>query len=128
MEIGRQIRKRLSPAVSISWRPFQEQSFRIRASYKDIFRVPTFTDLYYLRMGNVNLKPEKATQYNIGFTWNDEISPFIRLLSVSVDGYYNKVSDKIVAIPNMYIWKNDEYGRSGNKGDRCKSKCQYTFI
>ena len=98
-------KKRLSPAVSISWRPFQEQSFRIRASYKDIFRVPTFTDLYYLRMGNVNLKPEKATQYNIGFTWNDEISPFIRLLSVSVDGYYNKVSDKIVAIPNMYIWK-----------------------
>lgn len=109
-------KKRLSPAVSISWRPFQEQSFRIRASYKDIFRVPTFTDLYYLRMGNVNLKPEKATQYNIGFTWNDEISPFIRLLSVSVDGYYNKVSDKIVAIPNMYIWKMMNMGEVGIKG------------
>lgn len=109
-------KKRLSPAVSISWRPFQEQSFRIRASYKDIFRVPTFTDLYYLRMGNVNLKPEKATQYNIGFTWNDEISPFIRLLSVSVDGYYNKVSDKIVAIPNMYIWKMMNMGEVEIKG------------
>lgn len=109
-------KKRLSPAVSISWRPFQEQSFRIRASYKDIFRVPTFTDLYYLRMGNVNLKPEKATQYNIGFTWNDEISPFIRLLSVSVDGYYNKVSDKIVAIPNMYIWKMMNMGEVKIKG------------
>ena len=72
-------KKRLSPAVSISWRPFQEQSFRIRASYKDIFRVPTFTDLYYLRMGNVNLKPEKATQYNIGFTWNDEILSLIHI-------------------------------------------------
>ena len=109
-------KKRLSPAVSISWRPFQEQSFRIRASYKDIFRVPTFTDLYYLRMGNVNLKPEKATQYNIGFTWNDEISPFIRLLSVSVDGYYNKVSDKIVAIPNMYIWKMMNMGEVAISG------------
>lgn len=67
-------------------------------------------------MGNVNLKPEKATQYNIGFTWNDEISPFIRLLSVSVDGYYNKVSDKIVAIPNMYIWKMMNMGEVEIKG------------
>ncbi len=109
-------KKRLSPAVSFSWRPFSEQSFRIRASYKDIFRVPTFADLYYLRMGNINLKPEKATQYNIGLTWNDEIGSFIRLLSVSVDGYYNKVSDKIVAIPNMYIWKMMNMGEVEIKG------------
>ncbi len=109
-------KKRLSPAVSLSWRPFPEQSFRIRTSYKDIFRVPTFTDLYYLRMGNINLKLEKATQYNIGLTWNDELGSFIRLLSVSVDGYYNKVSDKIVAIPNMYIWKMMNMGEVEIKG------------
>ena len=58
----------------------------------------------------------KTTQYNIRFTWNDEISPFIRLLSVSVDSYYNKVSDKIVAIPNMYIWKMMNMGEVEIKG------------
>ena len=56
-------KRRLSPAVSLSWRPFSESTLRIRASYKDIFRVPTFTDLYYLRMGNTNLKPEETSQY-----------------------------------------------------------------
>lgn len=109
-------RKRLSPAVSLSWRPFAGQAFRIRASYKDIFRVPTFTDLYYLRMGNTNLKPERATQYNIGMTWSGEIGSFIHSFSLSADGYYNKIHDKIVAIPNMYIWKMMNMGEVDIKG------------
>ena len=97
-------RKRLSPAVSLSWRVMPEYNFRLRASYKDIFRVPTFNDLYYLRMGNTNLKPERATLYNLGMTWSGSL-PFINYLNASVDGYYNRVSDKIVAIPTMFIWK-----------------------
>ncbi|WP_337941266.1 TonB-dependent receptor [Parabacteroides sp.] len=97
-------RKRLSPAVSLSWRVMPEYNFRLRVSYKDIFRVPTFNDLYYLRMGNTNLKPERATQYNLGMTWSGSL-PFINYLNASVDGYYNRVSDKIVAIPTMFIWK-----------------------
>ncbi|WFE86582.1 TonB-dependent receptor plug domain-containing protein [Parabacteroides chongii] len=97
-------RKRLSPAVSLSWRVMPEYNFRLRASYKDIFRVPTFNDLYYLRMGNTNLKPERATQYNLGMTWSGSL-PFINYLNAFVDGYYNRVSDKIVAIPTMFIWK-----------------------
>ena len=34
--------------------------------YKNTFRVPTFNDLYYLRIGNTSLRPEKAREYNIG--------------------------------------------------------------
>lgn len=109
-------RKRLSPAASVSWRPFAAQSFRIRASYKDIFRVPTFTDLYYLRMGNTNLKPERTTQYNVGLTWSSEIGTVIRQFNLSADGYLNKVHDKIVAIPNMYIWKMMNMGEVDIKG------------
>lgn len=52
-------RKRLSPAVSLTWRPVKKASWRLRASYKDIFRVPTFNDLYYLLIGNSRLRPEK---------------------------------------------------------------------
>lgn len=97
-------RKRLSPAASLSWRILPEHNLRVRASYKDIFRVPTFNDLYYLRIGNTNLKPERATQYNVGLTWGGEVL-FARHLSLSVDGYYNRVKDKIVAIPTMFVWK-----------------------
>ena len=109
-------RKRLSPAVSVSLRPFPDNAFRVRASYKDIFRVPTFTDLYYLRMGNTNLQPEKATQYNLGLTWSGEAGNLFRYLSFSADGYYTKVKDKIVAIPTMYIWKMMNMGEVDIKG------------
>lgn len=103
-------RKRLSPAVSASWRILPEENLRVRVSYKDIFRVPTFNDMYYLRIGNTNLIPEKATQYNLGVTWSGDFSIF-SYLSLSADGYYNQVKDKIVAMPTMFIWKMINMGK-----------------
>ena len=109
-------RKRLSPAVGFSWQPFRSNTLRVRASYKDIFRVPTFTDLYYLRVGNTNLKPEKAKQYNAGLTWSGSIGQRISYVSISADGYYNRVEDKIVALPTMYIWRMMNVGQVEIKG------------
>ena len=97
--------KRLSPALGISVKPFDFTNLRIRLAYKDIYRVPTFNDMYYLRIGNTNLKPEKAKQLNAGITWIGNIGDFIDYLSISSDFYYNKVEDKIVAFPTMFIWK-----------------------
>jgi len=119
LEIGEAAddRKRLSPAVSLSYRILPDQNLRIRASYKDIFRTPTFNDLYYDRLGNKELDSEKATQYNLGLTWSGTV-PGLRLdyLSVTADGYYNRVKDKIVALPTMFIWKMMNMGRVNIKG------------
>lgn len=103
-------RKRLSPGASLSWRILEDQNLRARISYKDIFRVPTFNDMYYLRIGNTNLKPEKTTQYNIGMTWSGELSSLFSYMNVTVDGYYNRVKDKIVALPTLYVWKMMNFG------------------
>ncbi len=110
-------RQRLSPAASLSYRILNRQNLRVRASYKDIFRIPTFNDLYYDRIGNRSLNPEKTTQYNLGLTWSSAF-PGIRLdfLSLTVDGYYNQVTDKIVAIPTMFIWKMMNMGEVEIKG------------
>ena len=109
-------RKHLSPAIALLWKPFGGNALRLRASYKDIFRAPTFTDLYYLRIGNIDLKPEKAKQYNIGLTWSGSFGQLIRYLSVSTDGYYNKIEDKIVALPTLYIWRMMNMGEVEIKG------------
>jgi outer membrane cobalamin receptor len=109
-------KKRLSPALSLSWRPFIEEALRVRLSYKDIFRIPTFTDLYYLRMGNRSLRPEKTKQYDLGLTWNGQIGNAVRDLNITVDGYYNKVTDKIVALPTLYIWRMMNMGKVDIKG------------
>ncbi|MDR2498126.1 MAG: TonB-dependent receptor [Tannerellaceae bacterium] len=109
-------RKRLSPAISLSVRPFAANALRLRASWQDIFRTPTFTDLYYLRLGNTNLRPERASQYNLGLTWTGGGYGPIRLLSASADAYYNKVSDKIVAFPTLYVWKMINMGEVEMRG------------
>ena len=104
-------RKRLSPTLSASWQPWEEEQLFVRALYKNTFRVPTFSDLYYLRMGNTSLKPEKATEYTVGITWSGAPFSFTDFVSLTVDGYYNEVKDKIIAFPSTYVWKMQNYGR-----------------
>ena len=105
-------RKRLSPAVSLSWKPFDNYGLRFRASYKDIFRTPTFNDLYYTIIGNTNLRPETTRQANLGITWSKSITDLrLKFISLSTDAYYNIVNDKIVAIPTMFVWKMMNVGK-----------------
>ncbi|MDR0995541.1 MAG: TonB-dependent receptor [Tannerella sp.] len=109
-------RHRLSPALSFSLRPFPASSLRLRASYKDAYRAPTFTDLYYLRFGNLNLRPERAAQFDLGLTGNWALSGVLTYLAASADAYYNRVRDKIVALPNLYVWKMMNMGKVDIRG------------
>lgn len=108
-------KKEVSPAVALSWQPFTAVPMRLRASVKEVFRAPTLADLYYLRMGNVGLKPERAMQYNVGATYSGLFFEKLNL-SVSLDCYHNYVKDKIVALPTMYIWRMQNYGKVEIKG------------
>lgn len=93
-------RRELSPAVFFSYRPFGNGEFSINGFFKRIFRMPTFNDLYYTEIGNANLRPEKTCQYDLGVTYDKEFShPFFDAVSLKIDGYYNEVTDKIIAYP-----------------------------
>ena len=95
--------RRLSPSVSLSYKLVADQDLFLRASYKNIFRSPTFNESYYYHLGSTDLLPESTDQYNIGMTYNtaSEDCDF----QMTLDGYYNHVKDMIVAVPyNMFIW------------------------
>ncbi|MEZ3551117.1 MAG: TonB-dependent receptor plug domain-containing protein [Muribaculaceae bacterium] len=103
---------RLSPSASVSFQPFWSLFF-IRASYKNIFRMPTFNDNYYFRMGSVSLKPEDSNQVNLGFTYQMPAFSWLSAAVFTADAYYNTVKNKIVAIPqNMYIWSMMNLGKA----------------
>lgn len=51
-------KREFTPAVFLSYKPFKRHDFNIRAFYKQIFRMPTFNDLYYTDIGNIALRPE----------------------------------------------------------------------
>lgn len=117
VKIGKEAddRKRLSPAVSLSWKPLEESGWRLRASYKDIFRTPTFNDLYYAVIGNNRLKSESTKQFNLGTAWSGSPA-FFDYLSLSADAYYNRVDDKIIAVPTMFVWKMSNVGKVETMG------------
>lgn len=104
-------RFRLSPAVSVSYKLFEDKNIRVRASYQDMFRTPTFNDLYYNRIGNKMLDPEIARQFNVGATWRQGFSGVLDEVSLQADGYFNKVEDKIVALPTLFVWKMMNLGK-----------------
>ena len=103
---------RLSPSFGVVVSPFDCDMLHLRASVKDACRVPTFADLYYLRLGNVGLKPEKATQCNVGATLYLNGQDVFRNLTFTADAYYNNVRDKIVALPTMYVWRMMNFGEA----------------
>lgn len=109
---------RLSPYASVSVQPFGRVDLRVRAFYKNIFRLPTFNDLYYGRIGNPDLKPETTNQYNLGLTYSVRIGHYVPLLSFTADAYHNDVRDKIVAFPskNIYTWTMLNYGKVSING------------
>jgi outer membrane cobalamin receptor len=102
----------LSPYISVSVKPFLNHDFRVRVFYKDIFRMPTFNDLYYSQVGKRDLQPEKTNQYNLGLTYSVSVGKWIPLLSFTADAYHNDVTNKIVATPNKgYLWTILNYGK-----------------
>ena len=118
---------RFSPSLSFSYRllgggRMTGDELYLRASYKDIFRVPTFNENYFFHYGSSDLKPEKTHQLNVGVTWkktspmegeNGESLRYRRWsLQATVDGYRNRVTDKIVGVPyNMFIWRTVNVAR-----------------
>ncbi|MBO4870564.1 MAG: TonB-dependent receptor [Muribaculaceae bacterium] len=111
---------KFTPAVFISYQPWLEHDLNFRAFYKRIFRMPTFNDLYYTDMGNASLRPEYATQWNVGAMYqhyNDE--SWFNALHLSADAYYNIVDDKIIAVPKgtgQYRWMMMNIGKVKIRG------------
>ena len=110
---------RFTPALFLNYYLLKDKSLSIRGYIKNNFRMPTFNDLYYTEVGNANLKPEKATQYDVGISLSPTLSykrgskVALLDLTISADGYYNTVNDKIVAYPKgqQFRWTMMNLGK-----------------
>ena len=110
---------RLTPALFVNVYPFSGTFFSMRAYVKKSFRMPTFNDLYYTDMGNANLVPESALQYDAGFVLNKHFERgVVRHAEMHFDAYYNTIHDKIVAYPKgqQFRWTMLNLGKVHIKG------------
>lgn len=123
---------RLSPSLSLSYHllghPVGNADVYLRASYKDIFRVPTFNESYFFHYGSTDLQPESTRQCNLGATWQQRWLANLSTM-MTVDGYLNRVSDKIVGVPyNMFVWRMVNLGKVDVRGVDVSVKAEQKLL
>ena len=91
------------PSLSLFWRPVNYLEFDAYA--KRSYRLPSFNDLYYSQIGNSSLVPELAEQYGLDIRFSGRKPAYFHW-DVRVSPYFNRVSNKIVAIPtsSQFRW------------------------
>lgn len=110
---------RFTPMFLASW---HRRAFTVRAFHKRIFRAPTLNDLYYTLVGNAQLRPEYTSQFDLGVDYKD------RHLHLALDAYYNRIEDKIVAIPMkcQFRWSMVNFGLVKSLGLSATAGCDRT--
>lgn len=104
---------RFSPSASVSVRLLESADLYARASYKSIFRMPTFSEAYFDHYGSEELLPETVDQLNLGLSYTASSLGWLQSLTVSADAYANHVRNMIVAVPvNMFVWRMTNMGRA----------------
>jgi vitamin B12 transporter len=97
------------PAASLGWR-FPETGTRLRATYAEGFRAPSFNELYFPNFGNPDLGPERSSEWNAGVDqeiWHD-------VVTVSGTYFDRRVKDDIVTVlvdPETFEFRPENVGQ-----------------
>jgi vitamin B12 transporter len=108
-------RTRLTPYLELRFVPHKKINFL--TYYRNSFRMPNFNELYYNNVGNSNLKPEDAHQFNLTTSWTilDKNRSY---LGLQLSAYYNRLNNMILSIPtkNLFTWSVQNIGKNEVKG------------
>ncbi|MGB2127973.1 MAG: TonB-dependent receptor plug domain-containing protein [Flavicella sp.] len=76
------------------------------------YRVPTYNEMYWPRVGNLDLQPEYARQIDIGFSFNN------KQFALETAFFYIEMDDKIIWLPsvNSNQWRPKNIVEAINKG------------
>lgn len=120
--------RRLTPYAAVMYTPVT--GLTLRYFYKETFRVPNFSELYFFQSLPRNLRPERARQHNIGLTYAGTSPKAGVSYQLTVDGYFNRVTDKIIARPgqNMFYWSMENLGKVHILGVDATADLQFSHI
>jgi outer membrane cobalamin receptor len=104
----------LTGKIGINIKPFSNSELHLKSSFGNNFSAPTFNELYWLGLGNKDLRPEKSICFDAGIYYRI-ITPVILEPEVS---YYNiNTTDRIVWTPNSSgIWRPLNVGKVKSEG------------
>ena len=103
-----------SPKLGVNIVPVRALPLRIRASYAQSFRAPTFNELYWIPGGNPTLRPERSTALDGGLIVKLPLEGDLRLEAGFFSG---ETQDRILWLPGPgSVWSPENVGLVTNRG------------
>jgi len=90
----------LTPKLGFNLRILREGDIRVRASYGQSYRAPSFNDLYYVPFNNPALHPEHSQSFDVGMLGR---GAFLGEHSFEATYFSSTTKDRIVFDPLSYI-------------------------
>lgn len=111
----------LPPALSVALEHNFSNNFQLNANISQNYRVPSFNELYWPKVGNLNLIPEVSLQGELGANYN------FKNLSFSGTFFYINIKDKIIWRPsfNSNIWSPLNVDAANHRGFEAYAKYSY---
>lgn len=112
------------------------KDIQLKASAEKAYRLPTDQELFgdeILETGNISLRPENSTNFNLGATLNKEVTPGYTLY-LDISGYYRNTDDFIRRTfqsntqRQAYTFGNTNHGRVTNLGVDLETRVYYKNI
>ena len=101
----------LTPKIGFNVRVFREGDLRLRASYGQSYRAPSFNDLYYVPFNNPALQPEHSQSFDVGILGS---AGLWGIHSFELTYFHADTRDRIVTDPITFIPVN--VGRTVSQG------------
>jgi iron complex outermembrane receptor protein len=102
--------------VPLAWSVTSEFTFskklNVSLNLSSNYRVPTFNELYWPQVGNLNLVPENSIQGELGVSFNNDF------ISISSTFFYINIDDKILWLPTLgsNLWRPINVENTIHKG------------
>lgn len=87
------------PVLGIKLKPIESSNLTFNANIAKNNHQPTLNDLYYIPGGNPDLLPENSSSYDIGISYNTNISN--STISFSLNRHKSKIDDWIIWLPTF---------------------------
>ena len=106
--------KVLTGKFGINLKPFGTTDLTVKGSLANNFRAPTFNELYWIGLGNKDLKPEKSYGFDAGLYYDFR---FIADNKIEVSYFNTTTTDRIIWTPdNSGVWRPLNIGKVNSRG------------
>ncbi len=103
-----------TPALGIEGRIYKNLFTKLSISRN--FRVPTFNDLFWLGLGNENLKPESSWNEEAGIVYKNEENDRIINGVIEFTAFSSQVDDWILWIPDGLVFRPENIQKVWSRG------------